>query len=81
VGVCAQYVLRFAFGVWRFALRHLYLIAFRRGGENKPLDLAGLRSHSQPHESRQILDAELITTFKLMGTAEFGNNAYQNKRK
>jgi len=24
-------VLRFAFGVWRFALRHVILMAFRRG--------------------------------------------------
>jgi len=29
-GECsAQYVVRFAFGVWRFALRHVILMAFR----------------------------------------------------
>ena len=53
-----------------------------QGGEKEPLDLSGLPPPVLNHmESRQILVAELVTKYQLTRTFEFGDNAYQNRRK
>jgi hypothetical protein len=53
----------------------------RCGGEKEPLDLSGLPPVLNHMESRQILIAELVTKYQLTRTVDFGDNAYQNRRK